>query len=86
MNTAFCLCQEIFELVESKVKAHFLTHPETDLAEMMQKLRYLQASNDQLKARADSLLRKVAEVTLLPQKLDKKASTAALKVIKAGIF
>ena len=68
------------------MKAHFSTRQETDLAEMMRKLQYLEASNDQWKARANSLLRKVAEVTVLQQKLDKKAEAAALMVINTRIF
>ena len=63
------------------MKAHLFTHRDTVLAEMMKKLLELQVSNDLWKSKAKELCAKVAEVTVLQTKHDKrKAATAALKV------
>ena len=63
------------------MKAHLSTHRDKVLAEMMKKLLELQVSNDLWKSKAKELCAKVAEVTVLQTKHDKrKAATAALKV------
>ena len=67
--------------MKEKVAAYLASQRETLIAQLTQKVKDLQISNEQWKAQVKELQVKVTDVTLLQQKHEKrKAATAALKV------
>lgn len=79
--TKMFIFQELEALVRSKVSAYLKAHRDSKMESLKSKIVDLQMANESWRTQAKELQKKVLDLTVLQQRLEKrKAATAALRV------